>query len=70
MAYIYNTQCVGLFSTAAAVRCVTGCGVWWRGTRRARPLALLLAGARPARARSVLLVSRSTLYMYIHENLF
>ena len=23
MAYIYNTQCVGLFSTAAAVRCVT-----------------------------------------------
>ena len=69
MAYIYNTQCVGLFSTAAAVRCVTAvCKKISR--RRQRPLALLLAGARPARARSVLLVSRSTLYMYIHENLF
>ena len=71
MAYIYNTQCVGLFSTAAAVRCVTAvCKKKYRGSRRPLALLVLLAGARPARARSVLLVSRSTLYMYIHENLF
>ena len=70
MAYIYNTQCVGLFSTAAAVRCVRLLSSVRPLTRAMWPLALLLAGARPARARSVLLVSRSTLYMYIHENLF
>ena len=67
MAYIYNTQCVGLFSTAAAVRCVTGCGVWWHqpggAARGERGLSLSYSPARARRARAQSYSSRDLRYI-------
>ena len=68
MAYIYNTQCVGLFSTAAAVRCVTAVCKKNISRRRAAGAASRSPTRRRAPGARALSLTRLAIYaIYVHS---